>query len=864
MYKVEKIQNINTNKAKSVLSSTGLRVISSVRIPSHKDSLFKNIVLSNTKNSSEKVKVSARTNKTSNVTSKNDDSNKKIVTNNDIKNALIAKNVLFASCAKNVVQVVLWIVDSGCSKHMTGDRSLLKIFIEKFIGIVRFRNNHFAAITGLGHNLFSVRQFCDGDLKVAFLLNACYVQNLEEDGLLTGDRESNLYTISISDMVASSPVCLISKATSKKLWLRHRRLSHLNFGTINDHTKHDLVDGLPKFKYGKYHLCIVCEQGKSKKASHPSKVVSSNHSKLELCNRTLVEAARTMLIFSRLPKFLLAEAVSTACFTQNRSIIHTRYNKTPYELLHGRKPNVEYFHVFVSLCYPTNDQDDLGKMKPKADIGIFIGYSESSKGFHIYNRSTKKIMETIHVKFDELTMMAFEHNNLEPDNLFRPMYEEYFKKRSSDTSINFAAQQVHNHEDSSSISSIVVNEHEDPPIMDVKTAFLNGPLKEEVYFSQPDGFFDPDFPDHVYRLKKALYGLKRALRAWYDKLSSFLIEHHFTKGIVDPTLFTRRHGGDILLVQVYVDDIIFRSTNPDFSKRLKNNFEMSMMGELKFFLRLQVHQSHRGIFISQSQYTIELLKKHRMDECVSMSTPMATERLDADLQGTPTNQMTYCRMIEGLMYLTTSRLDIAFATFVCARYQACPTVKYLKEVKWMFQYIRQSYNMDLWHPKDSGFELITYSNADHAGSKVEYVSLSACCAQVIWMYTKLLDYGDKYNRGRNHVEKGTVELYFVGIEYQLADLFTKALPKECFEYLVHRIGVLTPVRGESLKILNGFDVSLPVSHSLWSSQSFGHQKAINGFDMPLPVAVCSGLVNPLAPRKAPSPSVILLISVLDF
>ncbi|GKC81586.1 retrovirus-related pol polyprotein from transposon TNT 1-94 [Tanacetum coccineum] len=171
--------------------------------------------------------------------------------------------------------------------------------------------------------------------------------------------------------------------------------------------------------------------------------------------RTLVEAARTMLIFSRLPEFLWAEAVSTACFTQNRSIIHTRHTKTPYKLLRGRKPNVEYFHVFSSLCYPINDRDDLGKMKPKADIGIFIGYSETSIGFRVYNRSTKKINETIHVKFDELTSMASEHDSLEPvsqrfivddssaetmntpskedlDNLFGPMYDEYFEKKSSD------------------------------------------------------------------------------------------------------------------------------------------------------------------------------------------------------------------------------------------------------------------------------------------------------------------------------------------------------------------------------------------------------------------------------------------------
>ncbi|GJT08655.1 retrovirus-related pol polyprotein from transposon TNT 1-94 [Tanacetum coccineum] len=239
--------------------------------------------------------------------------------------------------------------------------------------------------------------------------------------------------------------------------------------------------------------------------------------------------------------------------------------------------------------------------------------------------------------------------------------------------------------------------------MDVKTAFLNGPLKEEVYVSQPEGFIDLEFPDHVYRLKKALYGLKQAPRAWYDKLSSFLIEHGFTKGIVDPTLFTRRHGEDILLVQVYVDDIIFGSTKPDFSK---------------------VHQYPRGIFISQSQYAIELLKKHGLDECVSMSTPMATERLDADLQGTPTDQTTYRRMIGGLMYLTASRPDIAYATFVCARYQARPTVKHLKEVKWIFRYLRQSYNMGLWYPKDFGFELIAYSDADHAGCKDDCKSTS--------------------------------------------------------------------------------------------------------------------------------------------
>ncbi|GKB34761.1 retrovirus-related pol polyprotein from transposon TNT 1-94 [Tanacetum coccineum] len=335
---------------------------------------------------------------------------------------------------------------------------------------------------------------------------------------------------------------------------------------------------------------------------------------------------------------------------------------------------------------------------------------------------------------------------------------------------------------------VVYATHKNFPIyqIDVKTSFLNDPLKAEVFVRQPDGFVDSDFPNHVYRLKKSLYGLKQAPRAWYDKLSLFLIEHHFTKGIVDSTLFTRRHEDDSLLVQIYVDDIIFGTTKPVFAKRfenlMKDNFEMSMIGEMKFFL---------------------------------------------GLQGAQVDQTKYRSMIGGLTYLTASRPDIAFATFVCARYQAHPTKKHLKEVKRIFQYLRQTINMGLWYSKDSGFELIAYSDADLARcnddckstsggiqfledklvswsskkqdfiamstAEDEYVSLSACCAQFIWMRTQLLDYGFQYNKIpiycdsqsaiaiscnpvqhsctkhiniryhfiKEHVEKCTIELYFV-------------------------------------------------------------------------------------------------------
>ncbi|GJV88016.1 retrovirus-related pol polyprotein from transposon TNT 1-94 [Tanacetum coccineum] len=329
--------------------------------------------------------------------------------------------------------------------------------------------------------------------------------------------------------------------------------------------------------------------------------------------------------------------------------------------------------------------------------------------------------------------------------------------------------------------------HKSFPIyqMDVKMAFLNGPLKEEVYVAQPEGFVDPDHPEKVYLLRKALYGLKQAPRAWYDELSNFLMSKGFTKGTIDPTLFKIKYGEDILLVQIYVDDIIFGSTNPKHSKRFEklmhSRFEMSLMGEMKFFLGLQIHQSPKGIFINQAKYALEILKKHNMDNCHSIGTPLATKpKLDVDLSGEPVDQSDYRSKIGSLMYLTSSRPDLVQAVCYCARYQARPTQKHLKEVKRIFKYLKGTINMGLWYPKDSGFELTAFLDVDHAGcldtrkstsggiqflgdklvswmskkqnctamssAEAEYVALSASCAQVMWMRTQLQDYGFNYNK----------------------------------------------------------------------------------------------------------------------
>ncbi|GJW66026.1 retrovirus-related pol polyprotein from transposon TNT 1-94 [Tanacetum coccineum] len=293
-----------------------------------------------------------------------------------------------------VVQIVLWYLDSGCSKHMTGDRSRLRNFVKKFIGTVRFGNDHFGAIMGygdyvigdsvisrvyyvegLGHNLFSVGQFCDSDLEVAFRKHTCFVRDLDGVDLIKGSRGTNLYTISVEDMMRSSPICLLSKASKNKSWLWHRRLNHLNFGTLNDLARKDLVrvDDYSRFTWVKFlrskdetpifviNLLKQLQDGLNKTVRFMRTDNGTEFNGIvERRNRTLVEAARTMLIFSKGPLFLWAEAVATACYTQNRSLIHTLYNKTPYELVHDKKPDLSFLSIFEGSLLPTNNIEDLG------------------------------------------------------------------------------------------------------------------------------------------------------------------------------------------------------------------------------------------------------------------------------------------------------------------------------------------------------------------------------------------------------------------------------------------------------------------------------------------------------------------------
>nr|GEZ59264.1 hypothetical protein [Tanacetum cinerariifolium] len=920
----------------------------------------------------------------------------------------------------NLVEIILFIVDSGCSKHMTRNLKLRINFVEKFLW--------------LNHNLFFVSQFYDADMEVAFRKSTCYIRDLKGNDLLIGSRGTDLYSITLQDTYSPNPICLMAKVTSSQAWLWHRRLSHLNFDTINLLSKNDIVIGLPKLKFIKDHLCCSCELGKAKRKSFQSKTTPSSKRRLQLLhmdlcspmrvesingrkyvlvivddysrytwthylrskdetpkvlidflrlvqrglhaqvrivrtdkgteflnitlhayfaseginhqtsvartpeqngiverrNRTLVEDARTMLSAAKVPLFFWAKAITTACFTQNRSLIIPRHEKTPYHIINDRKLSVKFFHIFGSLCYIVKDGENLDKMKEKV------------------------IVETIHVNFNELPQMALdhvssdpvpkcqrttlEHNSLSPDPKYQEnvphaagtvttsneldlqfslMFDELLngstqvvsksstvttadapnqRQQQNTTPLNIQTtpeptcqvptqaltvtstkninqaetikenaqvqddrfvnifctptkdhpleQDIGNPSqsvrtrgqlesdgdmcmfaltvsqtepknikeamaDSAWIESMQEELHQfdrldvwelvDRPLskgyaykegvdfeesfapvarleavrlfiayhahksfivyqMDVKKTFLYSPLKEEVYVNQPDRFVDPYHPDKVYHLKKALYGLKQAPKAWYDELSNFLVSKGFSKGI-------------------------------------------------------QIHQSPRGIFINQAKYAQEILIKHGMTSCDSVDTLMATKHLDADLSGISVDQTKYQSMVEALMYLTSSRPDIVHETCYCARYQAKPTEKHLNAVKQIFWDLKDTINMGLWYPKDIGFELTAFSDSNHAGcldSQAEYVSLSVCCAQVLWMRTQLTDYGfhfDKipmycdskatiavscnpvqhsrtkhidvrYHFIKEKVEKGIVELFFVETEYQLVDLFTKALLEE--------------------------------------------------------------------------------------
>ncbi|GJS15227.1 retrovirus-related pol polyprotein from transposon TNT 1-94 [Tanacetum coccineum] len=478
---------------------------------------------------------------------------------------------------------------------------------------------------------------------------------------------------------------------------------------------------------------------------------------VESQNRMLVEATRTMLIFTQAPLFLWAEAIATACYTNNRFIIRRRHGKTPYELLHDRKPDLSYLYIFGALCYPNNDSENLGKFQAKADIGIFIGYAPKKKAYRIYNRRPGLQSMTPATSNSGLVSNPILQQPCNPpsrddwDLLFQPMFDEYFN----------------------------------PPTIDVSPV-----------------------------------PVVNALRA------------------VD-----------------LADSPVSMSIDQDAPS-----------------IRLQISKSPRGIFLNQSKYASEIIKKYGMLTSDSVDTPMVEKsKLDEDLQGKPVDATLYRGMIGSIMYLTSSRPDLIYAGTI---------------------------NMGLWYSKDTGMSLTAYADADHAGcqdtrrstsgsaqflgdklvswsskkqkstkissTKAEYIALSGCCAQILWMHSQLTDYGFQFNKIHLYCDNKSVialccnnvqhsRTKHIDTEYQLADIFTKPLPRERFNFLIEKLGMRS-MSPETLKRLT--EEEDEIMSSITAQQAKLDLELVPK-EKRLEIGKCNGRINPRKTQREPTFQVVL-------
>ncbi|GJU11072.1 retrovirus-related pol polyprotein from transposon TNT 1-94 [Tanacetum coccineum] len=408
-----------------------------------------------------------------------------------------------------IVQLILFIVDSGCTKHMTGNLKLLCNFVEKFLGTVRFGNDQFAPILGYGdliqgnvtikrvyyveglnHNLFSVGQFCDADLEVAFRKSTCFVRDLQGNDLLTGSRGSDLYTISLQETTSSTPICFMAKASPTQAWLWHRRLSHLNFDYITLLSKKEVVNGLPKLKYVKDQLCSSCEMSKAKRSSFKTKAVPSSKGRLNLLHMDLCGPMRVASINGK--KYILVIVDD-----------YSRYTWTLF--LRSKDETPEVLKDFLTMIQ-RNLQAQVITVRT--------------------DRGTEFLNKTLHAYFKE---EGIEHQTSTP----RTPEQNGVVERRNRKEVLISKNHLHHScslgssSDFRCLRSTQVLFQICPD--DVKTTFLTGPLKLGGLCCSPEGFVDPDHLEKVYLLRKALYGLKQAPRAWYDELSNFLMSKGFTK-----------------------------------------------------------------------------------------------------------------------------------------------------------------------------------------------------------------------------------------------------------------------------------------------------------------------------------------------
>ncbi|GJT67473.1 putative ribonuclease H-like domain-containing protein [Tanacetum coccineum] len=595
---------------------------------------------------------------------------------------------------------------------------------------------------GLRHNLFSVGQFCDSNLEVAFRQHTCFIRNLEGDDLLIGSRGNNLYTLSLGDMMASSPICLLSKASKtnkknphkpksedtnlEKLYLVHMDLcGPMRVASVNG-KKYILVivDDYSRFTWVKFL------RSKDEAPDLIIKFLKMIQLRLKVPVRRIRTDNGTEFVNLTLREYYeKAEAVATACYTQNRSIIRLRHRKTPYELLHDKLPDLSFFHVFGALCYPTNDSENLGKLQPKADIGIFICYAPTKKAFRIYNRRTRRIIETIHVDFNELTAMASEHCSSGPalhemtpatissglvpnpppstpfvppsrikwDMLFQPLFDELLNPPPSvdhpTLEVVALIDEVEAPEPVVSIgspSSTTVDQDAPSPsnsqtTPDTQPPVIPNDVEEdnhdiEVAHMGNDPYFGIPIPeDHP--LENIIGELARPVstRLQLHEQALFCYYDAFLTA-VEPKTYK-----DALTRALKLDEL---------GGILKNKARLVARG----------YCQDEGIDFEESFTLVARLEAIRIFRAFAAHMNMVVYQMDvktAFLNGT-------------LLYLTASRPDLQFDICMCARYQARPTKKYLKPVKKIFRYLKGTLIVGTMYPNEFSIALQHLQMADHA------------------------------------------------------------------------------------------------------------------------------------------------------
>ncbi|GJS40261.1 retrovirus-related pol polyprotein from transposon TNT 1-94 [Tanacetum coccineum] len=662
-------------------------------------------------------------------------------------------------------------------------------------------------VEGLGHNLFYVGKFCDVGLEVAFQKNTCYIWNLEGVNLLSGSRDTYLYTISLDDMLKTSLICILSKSLKIKSWLWHRQLSHLNFGKSKKSSHQPKAEDTNQEKLyllhmdlcspmrvesinGKnYILVIVYDYSRftwnlrdfyeNVSISHQTSIAHTPQQNgiVERQNQTIVEVALTMLIFSKAHLFLWAKAINTTFYTQNRSLIHLRYNKTPYELMHDKKPDLSFLHVFCSLHYPTNDNEDLGKLNAKADIGIFVRYAPTKKAFRIYNRRTLKIMETIHVTFNELTAIASEQFILVAD---APRTVDTTKSPVS-TSIDL---------DAPSTSMPSTQEQEYSPI--ISQGFEESPKTLHFHDDLLHESLHEDSTSH------GSSSNVRPSHTPFKYLGRWTKDHPIANVIGDPSRYvSTRKQLETDAMWCYFDAFLTSVEPKNFKQAMTEpSWIDAMQEEIYEFERLQVWElvpcldkvmliKLKWIYKVKTDEFGGVLKNKarlvaqgfRQEEGINFEESFALLKEEVYVSQpegfVDHDNLSHVYMLKkalyGLKQAPRAWYDMLSSFLISQHFSkgaVDPTLLTRKAGNYLLL--------------DTGMSLTTYSDVDHGGcqdtrrstsesaqflgdklvswyskkqkstaissTEAEYIALSGCCAQILWMRSQLTDYGFQFNK----------------------------------------------------------------------------------------------------------------------